>query len=404
MRLRDLAAPEDVWQLLHADLPATFPALRSLDATPNNLPQQLTSFVGREQEMAAVQELLRKTRLLTLTGSGGCGKTRLALQVAADLLDAFPDGVWLVELAALADPGLVPQTVAAIARAAGGARAGALTQTLVEHLASKRLLLVLDNCEHLLDACAQAGRRGAAAVSARRAVLSTSREALGIAGETTYRVPSLAAARPEARRHAGERIALRGGAPVRRARAVPPAAVRRHRRRTRRRSPASATGWTGFRWPSSWRRRGCASLSIEEINRRLDERFRLLTGGSRTALPRQQTLRALIDWSYDLLTDAERALFRRLAVFAGGWTLAAAEEVCAGEDIDEAAVLDLLTSLVDKSLVVAEERDGATRYRLLETVRQYARDRLLESGEGRPMARPAPGTFPRAGRGSRAAV
>ena len=379
VRLRDLAGAEDVWQLCHAELPSLFPALRSLDSTPNNLPLQLTSFIGREKEIAAANALLGKSRLLTLTGSGGCGKTRLALHIAAVALDTFPDGVWLVELAALAGPELVPQTVAVVL----GLReepGRPFTQTLTDFLKSRHLLLVLDNAEHLLAACAQL-TDAVLGQCPQVVLLVSSREGLGIAGELTYRVPSLSLPDP-ARDISPESL-------------VPFESVRLFVERAQSHSPQFAVSarnapalasvccrLDGIPLALELAAARIRSMSLEEINQRLDHRFRLLTGGSRTALPRQQTLRSLIDWSYDLLQSTEQALLRRLAVFAGGWTLEAAEQVCAGEDVDSGAMLDLHASLSDKSLVMAEERDGATRYRLLETVRQYARDRLLESGQG----------------------
>ncbi len=377
VRLRDLSTPVDIWQVTCSDLPNTFPALRSLDTTPNNLPLQVTSFVGREREIAEVRNLFGIARLLTLTGSGGCGKTRLALHVAGDMLDAYPDGVWLVELAALADAATVPQAVATVL----GLReepAKTLTKSITEHLRTRRVLLVLDNAEHLLPACA-----ALADVIVHQcpevSLLVSSREALGIAGESTYRVPSLSTPDPRhdtsldaVARYESARLFIE------RARAQAPRfAV------TEQNAPALASVCArldGIPLALELAAARVRALSIEEVNARLDERFRLLTGGSRTALPRQQTLRSLIDWSYDLLRAPEQTLFRRLAVFVGGFTLDAAEQVCRGDGVDDAMMLDLVTSLVDKSLVAAETRGDATRYRLLETIRQYARERLLEHG------------------------
>ncbi len=384
-RLRDLGRPEPVFQLNHPALPDTFPPLRSLDnaTLPNNLSQQMTSFIGREKEIAAVKTLLGKTRLLTLTGSGGCGKTRLSLQVAADVLDNYPDGVWFVELAPLADPALVPQTLAQVLNVREEA-GKPLAQTLVTALKDKKMLIVLDNCEHLLDTCARlldTLLRACPGVCA----LASSREGLGIGGELTYRIPSLSL--PNARQAAtvesvGQYEAVQLF--VERALFYLPAFTV-----TNANAPALASICSrldGIPLALELAAARVRSLSLEEINSRLDNRFRLLTGGSRTALPRQQTLRALIDWSYDLLTPQEKTLLRRLSVFAGGWTLETAEQVGAGEDdadagIEEWEVLDLLTSLADKSLVLVQTAGETTRYSLLETVRQYARDRLLESGE-----------------------
>ena len=381
-RLKDLGRPEQVFQLQHPFLPADFPPLRSLDNPdlPNNLPQQTTSFIGRETQVEEVKARLGRTRLLTLTGTGGSGKTRLSLQVAAGLLTGEGDGVWLVELAALADPALVPQAVAQVLGVQEQA-GKPIQQTLVAALKAKRLLLVLDNCEHLVLACASladALLRNCPDVH----LLASSREPLNVAGEQTYRVPSLSLPDPK---QAQTVETLSQYEAVRlfteRAQAVLPSfAV------TSGNAPAVAQvcfHLDGIPLTLELAAARVRSLSVEEINTRLDNRFRLLTGGSRVALPRQQTLRALIDWSYDLLTAPEKTLLRRLSVFAGGWALAAAEGVCSDETIEEFEVLDLLTGLVDKSLVVYEEgADGDSgRYRLLESIRQYALDRLGESGE-----------------------
>jgi non-specific serine/threonine protein kinase len=346
------------------------------------LPAPLTSFVGREAERAALARLLTAAppagaRLLTLTGPGGCGKTRLALAVSADLAASFADGVAWVDLAALTDPGLVPQAVAAalgLREEAGGSLIDVLRVTLQ----ARRLLLALDNCEHLVAACAALAETLLHACPSLR-ILATSREALALAGETIRRVPSLAVPPPD-RSPTVEEV---GGAEaaqlfVERAAAVLPTfAV----------TPVTAPllaqlcrRLDGLPLALELAAARLRVLTLEQIVQRLDDRFRLLTGGSRTALPRQRTLQATIDWSYDLLTEAERALLRRLAVFAGGCTLGAAEAVCAGDGIEVVAVLDLLTALVDKSLVQVEERGGEARYRLLETVRQYAWERLADAG------------------------
>jgi predicted ATPase/class 3 adenylate cyclase len=389
-RLKDLQRPERVAQLLHPDLPAAFPPLRSLDARPHNLPRQLTSFVGRKRELAEVTRLLAGAPLLTLTGTGGTGKTRLALQAAADALEAYPEGVWLVELAALADPALVPHAIAS----AVGVReepGRPVLATLTDALRPKRLLLVLDNCEHLVDACARLADALLRACP-HLTILATSREALGIAGETAWRVPSLAlpAAGPAPAGEAGHRSeAVRLFAD--RARAALPSF-----RLTAQNAPAVAEvcrRLDGIPLALELAAARARVLPVEQLLARLEDRFRLLTGGSRTALERQQTLRATVDWSYDLLTAPEQTLFARLSVFAGGWTLEAAEAVGAGPEgdgIEPADVLDLLTRLADKSLVdvaAAEQPDGTARYRLLETLRQYASERLAEAGEGEAAAR-----------------
>ena len=350
----------------------------------HNLPQPLTSFIGRETQISELKGLLGGTRLLTLAGSGGCGKTRLAMQMAADLTGAYPDGVWLVEFAALADPALVPQAVAQVL----GLKEQAgkhLTQTIAEHLASRHLLMVLDNAEHVLEACAQfsgAVLRGCAKLS----VLVTSRERLGIVGELTYRVPSLSAPDPE-QMATPEQISAYESARlfIERAQLQQPQFVV-----TVENAAALASichRLDGIPLAIELAAARVRSMPVEEVSRRLDQRFELLTGGSRTALPRHRTLRSLIDWSYDLLSPAEQALLCRASIFAGGWTLEAADQVCVGDRVDGKDLLDLLTSLADKSLVLAKEHRGATRYGLLETVRYYARDRLSESGEETKLTR-----------------
>jgi predicted ATPase/class 3 adenylate cyclase len=391
-RLKDLQEPEHVYQLCAPDLPAEeFPPLRSLQAFANNLPVQATSFIGRERDIAEIQRLLSSARLLTLNGAGGVGKTRLALQAAADLLETYGDGVWLVELAPLADPDLVPQTVA-FALGVREEPGRPFTQTLADYLRNKKLLLLLDNCEHLVDACARLADTLLRSCPDLQ-ILATSREALGVPGERTYRLPSLGLPDParlppmdvlaqfESVRLFRERAQLHQPAFAVTAANAPALAQVCHR-------------LDGIPLAIELAAARVRSLPVEQIAARLDDRFRLLTGGSRTALPRQQTLRALMDWSYGLLTDGEKTLLRRVSVFSGGWTLEAAETVCAGDGVDDWEILDLLTRLVDKSLIVYEERDGEARYRLLETVRQYAQERLQESGERSAVPAPPPRPLP----------
>jgi predicted ATPase/class 3 adenylate cyclase len=377
-RLKDLVRPEHIFQLVSPDLPADFPPLHSLDVLPNNLPRQLTSFIGREREMAQVKEGLTASVLLTLTGTGGCGKTRLALQAAADLVEAYPHGVWLVELAALADPHLVAQSVASVL----GIRelpGRPLTETLIEALRPKQLLLVLDNCEHLVAACAALTDLLLHSCP-RLQILATSREALGVSGERLFRVPSLSAPDPQQRvpvesltQYEAVRLFI-----DRAVMSQPSFAV------TNANAPVVAQichRLDGIPLAIELAAARVKVLSAEQIMDRLDDRFRLLTGGSRTALPRQQTLRALVDWSYNLLSQPEQVLLRRLSVFAGGWTLAAAEAVCSGEGIETWDVLELLTQLADKSLILAGEPVGQVRYQLLETIRQYGAEKLCGSDE-----------------------
>jgi len=345
---------------------------RALIKGRTNLPEQLTSFVGRRRELVEIMHLLERTRLLMLTGVGGTGKTRLALRVAAEVLDRYPDGVWLVDLAPLADSTLVPYAVAA----ATGVRAEPgqpLVATLLAALRARQLLLVIDNCEHLLDACAHLAD-GLLRACPRVRILATSRQALGIVGEVSRHVPSLAVPAeghlpPIESLTAYEAIQLF----VDRALMVRPSFTVSNQN-----APAVAQvckRLDGIPLALELAAARLRVLSVDQIAQRLDDRFRLLTGGSRTALPRQQTLRATLEWSHALLTEPERILFRRLAVFAGSFDLAAAAAV--GDLVDD---LDLLTQLVDKSLVVVEEAEE-TRYRLLETVRQYGREQLDQSGE-----------------------
>ena len=419
--LKGLSNPEEVFQLGHPDLPAAFPPLLSPQAPRHNLPRALSELIGREAEQGEILALLAEAPLVTLTGSGGVGKTRLSLAVAAEVVDQYPDGVWLVELASLADPTLVHGAVAQVL----GVReepGRPLAATLIDHLHDRQMLLVLDNCEHLVAACADlAGALLRSCPHLR--ILATSREGLEIAGERRWRVPSLTVPDPQ---H------------------LPPPeltgsyeAVRLFVARARERRADFALSAQNARAIAQI----CArldgiplavelaaarveSLGVEGLAARLDDRFRLLTGGARDALPRQRTLRAALDWSYDLLAEQEQLLLDRLAVFAGGWTLAAAEAVCAGrlggstpvpardqgrlgestpvplvrvaqdgahsatsrdqgEGVEDWEVLDLLDRLVNKSLVQTEEAAGEVRYWLLETVRQYGQERLASRGSER---------------------
>jgi predicted ATPase/DNA-binding XRE family transcriptional regulator len=358
----------------HGTAPQTAPPGQTRD----NLPQPITSLIGREAAVHEIAERVADGRLLTLTGVGGCGKTRLALEVAHGMLDRFSGGVWLVELAPLVDPALVPQRVGA----ALGVRETAeqpLEIALSNALRDRELLLVLDNCEHLLDACAQLVDGLLRACPGVR-VLATSREPIGIGGETAWRVPSLPVPKAQlatAPEHLLEYPAVQLF--VQRAIAAQP------RFALTARNAASVVQicrrLDGIPLALELAAARVEALTAEQVAQRLDQRVRLLTGGSRAALPRLQTLSATLEWSYDLLTSNERRLFERLAVFAGGWTLEAAEAVCAGQGVAVDDVLDLLAALTRKSLVIAEETvDGAERYSLPETVRDYARQKLGTRG------------------------
>ena len=377
-RLKDLGRPEHIFQLQAPGLRADFPSLRSLGnlALPNNLPAQLSTFIGRARELSEVRALVDSSRMVTLTGAGGCGKTRLSLQVAAEMLDGAGDGVWLVELAAVSDPDAVPLVISGALGIAPQAGQAAALEALLDALGPQDILIVLDNCEHLIDACAKT-----ADALVRRCprvhLVATSREPLGITGETIYRVPSLSlpASDGPVAPESSDAIALF----VDRARAqgagltvneeTVPVIVSICRR------------LDGLPLAIELAAARLRSLSLNGLNDRLDQRFRLLTGGSRTALARQQTLWATVDWSYSLLNGTERSLLRRLSVFAETFDLDAAEAVCGFGDIAAFDVAELIGALVDKSLVVAEPAGGALRYRLLETIRQFAAERLAEAGE-----------------------
>jgi len=357
--------------------------IQARSARKHNIPAQLTHFIGRDREIAALVSLLASERLLTFTGAGGCGKTRLALEVGARVLDRFPDGVWVVDLAALADPGLVAQAVSSVLDVRAGPSRPAL-DALLEWVRNRQLLLILDNCEHLITACAQlvdAFLRGADGAC----VLATSREGLGITGETVWRVPSLSL--PDTTRAISAETLLQYDAVrlfVERAAAVDPSfTITSH-------NAATVTDvcirLDGIPLAIELAAARVKVLSLEQIQTRLNDRFRLLTGGSRTAIARQRTLEATVDWSYGLLSGAERRLLRRLSVFAGGWTMEAAEEVTSENPGERDDVLESLSRLVDKSLAnVERDGDGSRRYSFLETVRQYARERLVESGEAERM-------------------
>ena len=364
--LRDLPRPERVIQLCHPDVVNAFPPLRlSKAVVVQRLPVQLTSFVGRQEQLTQLRELLTQSRLLTLTGAGGAGKTRLAIQVAAGIAGEFGDGVWYVDLAPITDPELVP-IIAARAFGLPDQPGRSTMDTLSHFVADRQMLVVLDNCEHLLDASA-ALVNALLGAAAKLTLLTTSREPIGVAGEMSWRVPSLPLGNEaielftDRARHARPEFVVTDEnaavvAEICRRLDGLPLAIELAAARVR-------------------------ALSLTEILDSLHDRFRLLTGGARTAVRRQQTLRASVDWSHTLLTEPERLLFRRLAAFLGGFDLDAAQAVAGSGDVQRYQVLDLLTLLVDKSLVVADENGGRSRYRLLETVRQYALEKLGESGE-----------------------
>lgn len=373
-RLKDIIQPENIYQVTAPDLASEFPPLATVKLVKHNLPTQLTSFIGREQEIAEARDALGSTRLLTFIGPGGTGKTRLSLQVAAQQLEEFRDGVWLVELAQLAEPTYILSTIASTLglRELQGVP---LMDTTTDYLRGKRILLVLDNCEHLIETCARLAQHFLQTCPTLK-IIASSREALGISGETVYRVPSLSLP--------GNIEELQDPSSL-----MEYGATRLFVERAENANSQFALTTDNAPYVAQiCQRLDGIPLAIElaaarvklftpqQIAERLDDRFRLLTGGVRTALPRQQTLRALIDWSYLTLNDSEQRLLRTLAIFAGGWTFQAAEFVAG-----EIEVIDGLAGLVNKSLVQVEEQDGESRYRYLETIRQYAMEKLLESGE-----------------------
>ncbi len=356
-RLKDLREPVHIYQAATPNLPQDFPPVQSMDAHPNNLPVQLTTFVGREKEVEEVQAILDTARLVTLTGPGGTGKSRLSCEVGNMELAKFPHGAWLVELAPLSDPSQIITALAQVFNL-NELPMRPLNSILLDYLREKKLLLILDNCEHLIEACARLADDLLHQCTGLK-ILASSREALGIAGEVAYRTPSLASS--DAARLFVERAR----------------AVNVNFQRSASSDAAIAqicSRLDGIPLAIELAAARVKLLTPEQIATRLDDRFRLLVGGSRTALPRQQTLRALIDWSYDLLSEDEKYLLQFASVFAGGWTLEALEAVAGDPN-----TIENLEQLVNKSLVMTEERTMEMRYSMLETIRQYAREKLFES-------------------------
>jgi predicted ATPase/class 3 adenylate cyclase len=369
-RLRDLSRPEQVFELRHPDLPRVEGGLRSLVAVPNNLPSAVSSFVGRVSERAELGELLSRHRLVTVTGPGGCGKTRLTLEVAADAAADRPDGIWLVELSGVADPDLVADTVLAAVDVGEVPGVDAIDR-LSEFLQSRRALLIVDTCEHLVDAVADAAHRLLQACP-NLILVATSQEPLGVTGEIVWRVPPMTIGdngEGDAEALFAERArAVRANFTVNDSNRAAVASVCRR--------------LDGIPLAIELAAARVRSISINDIAAGLDDRFRLLAGGSRTALARQRTLEASVQWSYELTDPLERTVLRRLAVFQGSFDVAAAERIAGGGDVDELVGLDILGRLVDKSLVQVEETpNGEARYRLLDTIRHFGRDRLADEGE-----------------------
>ncbi len=375
-RLKDLIQPVRLFQVTADDLRSEFPPLKTLDARPNNLPVQLTSFIGREKEITDIKDSFSNGRLLTLIGPGGTGKTRLSMQLGADMIDEFVNGVWLVELASLNDPFLLPNVI--VETLDLKEEPGKSPEiSLLEFLKEKEILLILDNCEHLVDSCSLLTEK-LLKYSSRLKIIATSREALRCEGEITHMVFSLSHPEPnenitavQLSQYEAVRLFIE--------RAL---AVNSGFRVSNENAPALAQicfQLDGIPLAIELAAVRINVLTVEKISEKLDDRFRLLTGGKRTALPRQQTLRALIDWSYDLLSDSEKVFWRRLSVFSGSWTLNDAEEICSDELLDKDYILELTNGLAEKSIILYIENSG--RFKMLETIKQYGQEKLFESGE-----------------------
>jgi predicted ATPase len=376
-RLKDIGEPVRLYQIVAPGLETSFAAPRTLTAMPNNFPLQMTEFIGRVDDLEGIRTELEAGRLVTLTGAGGVGKTRLALEVCSDILEEFSGGAWLVDLASVSDPTLVG-TVAASALGVREQPPRPIIETLVDYLIPRRTLILLDNCEHLVDASAEFAERVLTRCPEVK-IVATSREALNVRGEHCWRLRSLGVPASDA---SPEEIASSES-------------VRLFEQRTRAVDPAFAIESGNAEMVAHICRRldGVAlalelaasrarTMRVEEIAERLDDRFRLLTGGSRTSLPRQRTLEATVAWSYELLSSVEQQLLARLSVFAGGFTVATAQAVCSDDGLPAGTVLELVPLLAERSMVVVEPAgSGQTRYSLLETIRQFARDRLIERGE-----------------------
>ena len=375
-RLKDVIEPIRLFQVVSKNLREEFPPLKTLDARPNNLPVQLTSFIGRESEILKIKKLLNQSRLLTLTGSGGAGKTRLALQVSADVIDEFENGVWLFELASISDPEILPAELLKIFQLKEEPNKIS-EDTLCDHLRDKEMLIVIDNCEHIVEAGAKLALK-ILRNCPKLKLIATSREALKCDGEQTHRISSLEIPDPK-EKISPEKLSQYEAVRLFIERAL---SVNSGFRVNNENAPALAEichQLDGIPLAIELAAARVKILPVEKICERLSSRFKLLTGGKRTALPRQQTLRALIDWSYDLLSAEEKILWNRLSVFSDGWTLEAAEEICSDNIIDKSDVFEILSSLTEKSIVLYNNENE--RFLILETIRQYANEKIKETGE-----------------------
>jgi predicted ATPase/class 3 adenylate cyclase len=381
-RLKDFPDLESIYQLLAPDLPEIFPPLRTIAERPSNLPQHLPPLLGREHDLHEVAALLREHHLVSLLGAGGVGKTALALQTGTDLLNSFDDGAWIAELAPV-DSDSVASTLAGVFGITS-LSGGSVLDALVAHLKSKNLLLILDNCEHVIEAAMRAVDvilRGCGGVT----ILTTSRAAVGVSGETVYRLPVLAV--PPEHAATAQEVGKYGACALFEERARSHVAGFRITDENAKIVARICRRLDGIPLAIELATPRLRVLSAAQLLERLNERFRLLTGGSRASLPHHQTLRALIQWSYELLSENERVLLRRSSLFPGGWSIGAAVEVCADESLEEWDILDHLSALVDKSLVTVETNEDEPRYRMLESTREFALERLDESGEHLTVAR-----------------
>ncbi len=373
-RLKDVIQPIRLYQIMSPELRKEFPPLKTLDARPNNLPVQLTSFIGRQSEMEQIKTLIKKTHLLTLTGSGGAGKTRLALQAAADIIDDFPNGIWFIELASVSDSAMVTRTVMKIFNLKEE-HEKTPEETLCDFLKDRETLVILDNCEHIVDVCASLAETLLSRCPKLK-LLATSREALRCRGEKIFSVSSLEIPDPS-ESMTTEKLEQYEAVRLFIERAITADSDFKVNNDN---APALAQicyQLDGIPLAIELAAARVKILSVEKINEKLSDRFSFLTDGKRTALPRQQTLKAMVDWSYELLSEKEKLLLNRLSLFSDGWTLEAAEEICSDSRLNKNGILDLLSQLTDKSLIIAVT--SIQRYRMLETIRQYAEEKLTSS-------------------------
>jgi len=377
-RLKDLIQPMRLYQIAAPELPSDFPPIKTLDARPNNLPIQLTSFIGREIEMQEIKSKLSGTRLITLLGPGGTGKTRLSMQTGADLIDEFINGVCITELASLTDPELVSITIARSLKISEQPGQAAEI-TLVNYIKDKELLLILDNCEHLIEPCSHIVEKLLQNCQQLK-IIATSREALRISGETIYTVSSLSIPKQK-QSYSPDELSRFEAVRLFIERALSANVNFRVSEENAEALSRICYQLDGIPLAIELAAARIKVLTVEKICDKLNDRFRLLKGGNRTALPRQQTLKALIDWSYDLLSEKEKIFFTYLSVFSGGWSLNAAEKICVDENIKEDEVIELLSNLVDKSLVVSTVNERTTRFTMLESIREYSNEKFHDKSE-----------------------